>query len=95
MISRLKQAGAITVGKTNLDQFVTGLVEIRAPFAAVTNSLNPKYVSGGSSSTAASVVARGLVPIGLGIDTSSSVHVPTAFNNIVGLKNAERHFIQC
>ena len=58
----LKQAGAIVVGKTNLDQFATGLVGTRSPFGAVPNSFKPEYVSGGSSSGSASVVARGLVP---------------------------------
>ncbi|TCB36734.1 allophanate hydrolase, partial [Acinetobacter sp. ANC 4910] len=69
-IRLLKQAGAIVVGKTNLDQFATGLVGTRSPFGAVPNSFNPDYVSGGSSSGSASVVARGLVPFSLGTDTA-------------------------
>lgn len=86
VIRRLKQAGAIVVGKTNLDQFATGLVGTRSPFGAVPNSFNPEYISGGSSSGSASVVARGLVPFSLGTDTAGSGRVPAALNNIVGLK---------
>lgn len=86
VIVRLKQAGAIVVGKTNLDQFATGLVGTRSPFGVVPNSFDPEYISGGSSSGSASVVARGLVPFSLGTDTAGSGRVPAAFNNIVGLK---------
>lgn len=86
VIARLKAAGAIVVGKTNLDQFATGLVGTRSPFGAVQNSFNPEYVSGGSSSGSASVVARGLVCFSLGTDTAGSGRVPAGFNNIVGLK---------
>lgn len=92
VISRLKQAGAIIVGKTNLDQFATGLVGTRSPFGTVTNTFNPDYVSGGSSSGSASVVARGLVPIALGTDTAGSGRVPAGFNNIVGLSQAKDVF---
>ncbi|PJG43957.1 allophanate hydrolase [Acinetobacter tandoii] len=88
----LKQAGAIVVGKTNLDQFATGLVGTRSPYGAVVNSFNPEYVSGGSSSGSASVVARGLVPFALGTDTAGSGRVPAAFNNIVGLKPTKGRF---
>lgn len=88
----LKQAGAIVVGKTNLDQFATGLVGTRSPYGAVKNSFNPEYVSGGSSSGSASVVARGLVPFSLGTDTAGSGRVPAAFNNIVGLKPSKGRF---
>lgn len=88
----LKQAGAIVVGKTNLDQFATGLVGTRSPFGAVPNSFNSEYVSGGSSSGSASVVARGLVPFSLGTDTAGSGRVPAAFNNIVGLKPTKGRF---
>ncbi len=88
----LKQAGAIVVGKTNLDQFATGLVGTRSPFGAVTNSFKPEYVSGGSSSGSASVVARGFVPFALGTDTAGSGRVPAAFNNIVGLKPTKGRF---
>ncbi|REF26024.1 allophanate hydrolase [Xenorhabdus cabanillasii] len=86
VVARLKAAGAIVVGKTNLDQFATGLVGTRSPFGAVKNSFNASYVSGGSSSGSASVVARGLVPFALGTDTAGSGRVPAGFNNIVGLK---------
>lgn len=86
VVQRLKAAGAIVVGKTNLDQFATGLVGTRSPFGIVPNSFNSDYVSGGSSSGSASVVARGLVPFSLGTDTAGSGRVPAAFNNIVGLK---------
>ncbi|MCW2254645.1 allophanate hydrolase [Providencia alcalifaciens] len=85
-VTKLKAAGAIVVGKTNLDQFATGLVGIRSPYGQVTNSFNSDYVSGGSSSGSASVVARGLVPFSLGTDTAGSGRVPAGFNNIVGLK---------
>ncbi|MEI7189510.1 allophanate hydrolase [Dickeya dianthicola] len=86
VVARLKAAGAIVLGKTNLDQFATGLVGTRSPFGAVPNSFNSEYVSGGSSSGSASVVARGLVPFALGTDTAGSGRVPAGFNNIVGLK---------
>ena len=86
VVARLKSAGAIVVGKTNLDQFATGLVGTRSPYGAVPNTFNPAYVSGGSSSGSASVVARGLVPFALGTDTAGSGRVPAGFNNIVGLK---------
>ncbi|MCI4236736.1 allophanate hydrolase [Dickeya dianthicola] len=86
VVARLKAAGAIVPGKTNLDQFATGLVGTRSPFGAVPNSFNSEYVSGGSSSGSASVVARGLVPFALGTDTAGSGRVPAGFNNIVGLK---------
>ncbi len=85
-VARLRAAGAILIGKTNLDQFATGLVGTRSPQGAVVNSFNPAYVSGGSSSGSASVVARGLVPFSLGTDTAGSGRVPAGFNNIVGLK---------
>lgn len=85
-VAKLKAAGAILIGKTNLDQFATGLVGTRSPYGAVANAFNPAYVSGGSSSGSASVVARGLVPFSLGTDTAGSGRVPAGFNNIVGLK---------
>lgn len=92
VVERLKAAGAIVVGKTNLDQFATGLVGTRSPFGAVPNTFNPEYVSGGSSSGSASVVARGLVPFSLGTDTAGSGRIPAAFNNIVGLKPTKGRF---
>jgi len=86
VVAKLRAAGAILIGKTNLDQFATGLVGTRSPYGAVANSFNAAYVSGGSSSGSASVVARGLVPFALGTDTAGSGRVPAGFNNIVGLK---------
>lgn len=86
VVGRLKAAGAIVIGKTNLDQYATGLVGVRSPFGAVRNTFDPAYISGGSSSGSASVVARGLVAFALGTDTAGSGRVPAAFNNIVGLK---------
>jgi len=91
-IRLLKNAGAVVIGKTNLDQFATGLVGTRSPFGAVCNTFNADYVSGGSSSGSASVVARGLVPFALGTDTAGSGRVPAAFNNIVGLKPTKGRF---
>jgi len=86
VVQRLEAAGAVLIGKTNLDQFATGLVGTRSPRGAVPNTFEPSYVSGGSSSGSASVVARGLVPFSLGTDTAGSGRVPAGFNNIVGLK---------
>ncbi len=85
-VQKLIDAGAILIGKTNLDQFATGLVGTRSPYGAVPNTFDPAYVSGGSSSGSASVVARGLVCFGLGTDTAGSGRIPAAFNNIVGTK---------
>lgn len=85
-VARLRAAGAIIIGKTNLDQFATGLVGTRSPYGAVVNSFSSRHVGGGSSSGSASVVARGLVPLALGTDTAGSGRVPAGFNNIVGLK---------
>ncbi|EOI3527508.1 allophanate hydrolase [Cronobacter dublinensis] len=86
VVAKLKAAGAIVLGKTNLDQFATGLVGTRSPYGAVPNTFNPAYVSGGSSAGSASVVARGQVAFALGTDTAGSGRVPAGFNNIVGLK---------
>src|SRR5690554_1161015 len=86
VVRKLKAAGAVVIGKTNLDQFATGLVGTRSPYGAVPNSFNPKVISGGSSSGSASVVARGLVPFALGTDTAGSGRVPAGLNNLVGLK---------
>lgn len=85
-VKRLREAGAIVVGKTNLDQFATGLVGTRSPYGAVPNTFDAAYISGGSSSGSASVVARGIVPFALGTDTAGSGRVPAGMNNIVGLK---------
>lgn len=86
VIARLQAAGAILIGKTNLDQFATGLVGTRSPYGEVPNTLAPAYISGGSSSGSASVVARGFVPFALGTDTAGSGRVPAGLNNLVGLK---------
>ncbi|KMK87945.1 allophanate hydrolase [Pectobacterium atrosepticum ICMP 1526] len=85
-VAKLKAAGAVVVGKTNLDQFATGLVGTRSPFGEVPNTFNADYISGGSSSGSASVLARGLAAFSLGTDTAGSGRVPAGFNNIVGLK---------
>jgi allophanate hydrolase len=86
VVQRLIEAGAIPVGKTNLDQFATGLVGTRSPYGACRNSFDPAYISGGSSSGSAVAVATGLVSFALGTDTAGSGRVPAAFNNIIGLK---------
>jgi allophanate hydrolase len=86
VVAQLIAAGAIPVGKTNLDQFATGLVGVRSPYGACQNSFNPDYISGGSSSGSAVAVATGLVSFSLGTDTAGSGRVPAAFNNLVGLK---------
>ncbi len=86
VVAQLIKAGAIPVGKTNLDQFATGLVGVRSPYGACENSFNPEYISGGSSSGSAVSVATGLVSFSLGTDTAGSGRVPAAFNNLVGLK---------
>lgn len=86
VIDRLEAAGAICVGKTNLDQFATGLVGTRSPYGIPRNAYNRDYVSGGSSSGSAVATAAGLVAFGLGTDTAGSGRVPAAFNHLVGLK---------
>lgn len=86
VVAILRDAGAIVLGKTNLDQFATGLVGTRSPYGAVPNTFKADYISGGSSSGSASVVARGIVPFALGTDTAGSGRVPAGLNNIVGLK---------
>lgn len=85
-LQQLRNAGAIVLGKTNLDQFATGLVGTRSPYGIVPNTFDPSLISGGSSSGSASVVARGLVPFALSTDTAGSGRVPAGFNQIVGLK---------
>lgn len=85
-VKLLRSAGAIIIGKTNLDQFATGLVGTRSPYGITPNTFDDKYVVGGSSAGSASVVARGIVPISLGTDTAGSGRVPAALNNLVGLK---------
>ena len=86
VVERLIGAGAIPLGKTNLDQFATGLVGTRSPYGICRNSFNPDYISGGSSSGSAIAVALGIASFALGTDTAGSGRVPAAFNNIVGLK---------
>jgi len=86
VVEKLIQAGAIVIGKTNLDQFATGLVGTRSPYGACRNAFNPEFISGGSSSGSAIAVAKGLVSFALGTDTAGSGRVPAAFNNLVGLK---------
>ena len=86
VVARLRAAGAILIGKTNLDQFATGLVGTRSPYGEVPNSFHPEYISGGSSSGSAVAVARGQVVFALGTDTAGSGRVPAGFNNLVGLK---------
>ena len=86
VVGRLLAAGARLAGKTNLDQFACGLNGTRSPYGAVPNSFNPDYVSGGSSSGSAYVVATGQVDFALGTDTAGSGRVPAGLNNIVGLK---------
>lgn len=85
-VQRLLDAGAILIGKTNLDQFATGLTGTRSPYGAVANAFDPAYISGGSSSGSAVAVAKGLVTFALGTDTAGSGRVPAALGNLVGLK---------
>jgi allophanate hydrolase len=85
-VARLRAAGAIPVGKTNLDQFATGLVGVRSPYGVPRNTFDPKLIPGGSSSGSGVAVAAGLVPFALGTDTAGSGRVPAGLNNIVGLK---------
>jgi len=86
VVRRLEEAGAILVGKTNMDQFATGLVGVRSPYGACSSVFDADYISGGSSSGSAVAVASGLVSFSLGTDTAGSGRVPAAFNNLVGLK---------
>jgi allophanate hydrolase len=85
-VARLRQAGAVIIGKTNLDQFATGLVGVRSPYGIPGNLFDSKLIPGGSSSGSAIAVAAGLVPLALGTDTAGSGRVPAALSNIVGLK---------
>ena len=86
VVQRLIQGGAIPIGKTNLDQFATGLVGTRSPWGACRNAFDPDCISGGSSAGSAVAVALGLASFSLGTDTAGSGRVPAAFNNLVGLK---------
>ncbi|WP_298819579.1 allophanate hydrolase [uncultured Roseibium sp.] len=86
VVRNLRQAGALLIGKTNLDQFATGLVGVRSPYQPPKNSVDPAIVPGGSSSGSAVAVGHGIVSFSLGTDTAGSGRVPAALNNIVGLK---------
>jgi len=86
VVRRLVEAGAIVIGKTNLDQFATGLVGVRSPYGVPRNPFNADYIPGGSSSGSAVAVSSGQVSFSLGSDTAGSGRVPAGFNNIVGLK---------
>jgi allophanate hydrolase len=85
-VARLQAAGALLIGKTNLDQFATGLVGVRSPYGVARNPFDARYIPGGSSAGSAVAVAAGLASFALGTDTAGSGRVPAAFNNIVGLK---------
>jgi allophanate hydrolase len=85
-VARLRAAGAIMIGKTNLDQFATGLVGTRSPYGIPKNPLRADLIPGGSSSGSGVAVSAGLVPLALGTDTAGSGRVPAMLNNIVGLK---------
>jgi allophanate hydrolase len=86
VVDRLVAAGALPIGKTNLDQFATGLVGTRSPYGACRNPFDPEFIAGGSSSGSAVAVATGVASFALGTDTAGSGRVPAAFNNVVGLK---------
>jgi allophanate hydrolase len=86
VVQKLIAAGAIPVGKTNLDQFATGLVGTRSPYGACKNSINPEYISGGSSAGSAVSVALGMASFSLGTDTAGSGRVPAALNSLIGVK---------
>src|SRR5437763_9853694 len=86
VVQRLIDAGAILIGKTNMDQFATGLVGVRSPYGACSSVYDSRYISGGSSSGSAVAVAKGLCAFSLGTDTAGCGRVPAAFNNLIGLK---------
>src|SRR5271166_620544 len=86
VVERLQRAGAIVIGKTNLDQFATGLVGVRSPYGVPRNALRADLIPGGSSSGSATAVGAGIVPFSLGTDTAGSGRVPAALNGVVGLK---------
>jgi allophanate hydrolase len=86
VVQALLDAGAIAIGKTNLDQFATGLVGTRSPHGACASAYDSRYISGGSSSGSAVAVAKKLVSFALGTDTAGSGRVPAAFNGLIGLK---------
>ena len=86
VVAKLHKAGATAIGKTNMDQFATGLVGARSPYGQCASVFSPRHISGGSSSGSAVAVARGLADFALGTDTAGSGRVPAAFNGLVGLK---------
>jgi allophanate hydrolase len=86
IVARLLAGGAVLLGKTNLDQFATGLVGTRSPYGVPRNPFDARFIPGGSSSGSAVAVATGLVSFALGTDTAGSGRIPAAFNNLVGLK---------
>src|SRR6202171_1784359 len=86
VVAALRAAGAVVVGKTNLDQFATGLVGTRSPYRAVPDSRRPEFISGGSSSGSAVAVATGEADIAIGTDTAGSGRVPAGLQGIVGIK---------
>ena len=90
VVKKIDAAGALMIGKTNLDQFATGLVGTRSPYGVVKNSFNPDYIAGGSSAGSAVAVALGMVSFSLGTDTAGSGRVPAGFNNLFGLKPTKK-----
>lgn len=86
VVRLLREAGALVIGKTNLDQFATGLVGVRSPYPIPRNAIEPTLVPGGSSSGSAVATAQGIVSFALGTDTAGSGRIPAGLNNIVGLK---------
>src|SRR5271169_3237045 len=93
-VAKLRQAGALILGKTNLDQFASGLVGVRTPYGIGRNLFDGKFIPGGSSTGSALAVAAGFTPLALGTDTAGSGRVPAAFSNIVGLKPS-RGMVSC
>ncbi|PRC46831.1 allophanate hydrolase, partial [Mycobacterium sp. ITM-2017-0098] len=85
-VAALRGAGAVVVGKTNLDQFATGLVGTRSPYGVVPDSRRPEFISGGSSSGSAVVVATGEADLAIATDTAGSGRVPAALQGIIGIK---------
>jgi allophanate hydrolase len=89
-VARLRRAGAINIGKTNLDQFATGLVGARTPYDIARNLFDPALIPGGSSTGSAIAVAAGLVPLALGTDTAGSGRVPAGLSNIIAVRESDR-----
>ena len=94
VVELLIEAGAVPIGKTNMDQFATGLVGVRSPYGVVPNRLAPGYVAGGSSSGSAAALAYGLCSFALGTDTAGSGRVPAAFQELIGVKPS-RGILSC